>query len=109
MTEKRMPAAERQRETGTRWLSPSSWSSWITGRIPGLVPGRESALTRSGEPVKRKMTMTPEPTDKLVLKQAISGARRLVHVPDGSDEVSTRLLGVLSSGPDGNRSAVGVR
>jgi RNA-directed DNA polymerase len=29
------------------------------------VPGLERALTRSGEPVKRKMTTTPEPTDKL--------------------------------------------
>ncbi len=29
------------------------------------MPGRESGLTRSGEPVKRKTTMTPEPTDKL--------------------------------------------
>jgi hypothetical protein len=37
----------------------------ITGRIPGLVPGRESALTRSGEPVRRKMTEAPEPEDKL--------------------------------------------
>ena len=44
---------------------PFSWSSRITGRIPGLVPGRESGLTRSGEPVKRKTTMTPEPKDKL--------------------------------------------
>ena len=43
----------------------SSWWSWITGRIPGLVPGRESGLTRSGEPVKRKMTVIPEPEDKL--------------------------------------------
>ena len=45
--------------------SPPAWSSWITGRIPGLVPGRESGLTRSGEPVKRKMTKAPEPKDKL--------------------------------------------
>ena len=29
------------------------------------MPGRESALTRSGEPVKRKMTEAPEPEDKL--------------------------------------------
>jgi RNA-directed DNA polymerase len=29
------------------------------------VPGRESGLTRSGEPVKRKRSMTPEPEDKL--------------------------------------------
>src|ERR671924_420441 len=65
MTEKRMPAAERQRETGTVMAASSGWSSRITGRIPGLVPGRESVLTRSGEPVERKMTKTPEPEDKL--------------------------------------------
>jgi N-terminal domain of reverse transcriptase len=65
MTEKRMPAAERQRETMRVRPAPPVWSSWITGRIPGLVPGRESGLTRSGESVKRKTTMTPEPTDKL--------------------------------------------
>jgi RNA-directed DNA polymerase len=40
-------------------------SSRITGRIPGLVPGRKGALTRSGEPVRRKMTEAPEPEDKL--------------------------------------------
>jgi RNA-directed DNA polymerase len=38
---------------------------WITGRISGLVPERESALTRSGEPVGRKMIKAPEPEDKL--------------------------------------------
>jgi RNA-directed DNA polymerase len=37
----------------------------ITGRIPGLVPGRESGLTRSGEPVRRKTVVIPEPEDKL--------------------------------------------
>ena len=31
----------------------------------GPVARPERALTRSGEPVKRKMTMTPEPKDKL--------------------------------------------
>ena len=45
--------------------SSSWWPFRITGRIPGLVPGRESALTRSGEPVERKMIATPEPEDKL--------------------------------------------
>jgi RNA-directed DNA polymerase len=43
----------------------SSRPSRITGRIPGLVPGRESALTRSGEPVEKMMTEAPEPEDKL--------------------------------------------
>ena len=44
---------------------PSGRSFRITGRIPGLVPGRERVLTRSGEPVKRKRPETPEPEDKL--------------------------------------------
>ena len=44
---------------------PSGRSSRITGRIPGLVPGRESGLTRSGEPVEKKMTEAPELKDKL--------------------------------------------
>ena len=39
--------------------------SRITGRIPGPVVRRESALTRSGEPSEKKMTTTPVPTDKL--------------------------------------------
>src|SRR5947209_10203575 len=45
--------------------SPSSWRSRITGRIPGLVPRTDRVLTRSGEPVKRKMPEIPEPKDKL--------------------------------------------
>src|ERR1700730_14271470 len=45
--------------------SPSSWSSRITGRIRDVVPGRESVLTRSGEPGEERMTTTSEPTDKL--------------------------------------------
>ncbi len=53
MTEKRMPAAERRRETGTARLALRR-SSRITGRIRDVVPGRESVLTRSGEPVKRR-------------------------------------------------------
>ena len=65
MTEKRMPAAERQQETGTWWLAPPAGRPWITGRIPGLVPGPERVLTRSGEPVEKKMTEAPEPKDKL--------------------------------------------
>jgi RNA-directed DNA polymerase len=46
-------------------IAPFRRSSRITGRIPGLGPGRESGLTWSGESVKRKTTMTPEPKDKL--------------------------------------------
>jgi RNA-directed DNA polymerase len=45
--------------------SSSRRSSRITGRIRTLVARRESALTRSGEPVERKMTKAPEPEDKL--------------------------------------------
>ena len=39
------------------------------------MPGLESALTRSGEPVKRKMTEIPEPEDKLgaTTKVVVSG------------------------------------
>ena len=46
---KRTPVAERQQETepvGRRSLQPVG--SWITGRIPGLVPGCESRLTCGG-------------------------------------------------------------
>ena len=64
MTEKRMPAAERQQET-VSGCQLSSGRVRITGRIPGLVPGLERALTRSGEPVEKKMTEIPEPKDKL--------------------------------------------
>jgi hypothetical protein len=65
MTEKQTPAAERQRETKTRWPAPFRLGVLDNRPDTGLVPGRESALTRSGGPVKRKTTMTPEPKDKL--------------------------------------------
>jgi RNA-directed DNA polymerase len=72
MTEKRMPVAERRRETMT--MTPSSnRRSWITGRIRALVARPERALTRSGEPVKRKMTVAPEPEDKLDAIPALVG------------------------------------
>jgi hypothetical protein len=54
----------------------------MTGRIPGLVPGRESVLTRSGEPVRKKMTKAPEPEDKLdaTANVAVNGpSRRQAH------------------------------
>jgi hypothetical protein len=38
------------------------------------VAGRESALTRSGEPVKRKKSVIPEPEDKLDTVNAVSGS-----------------------------------
>jgi hypothetical protein len=42
---------------------------------PGPVPGRESGLTRSGESVKRKKPVIPEPEDKLdaATNVAVSG------------------------------------
>ena len=45
-----------RKATGNRdaMTSSSNWSPRMTGRIPGLVPGRESALTRSGEPIRRR-------------------------------------------------------
>jgi hypothetical protein len=39
-----MPAAERQQETSAMFRLLRR-GEWITGRIPGLLPGRESALT----------------------------------------------------------------
>jgi hypothetical protein len=41
----------------------------------------ERALTRSGEPVKRKMTMTLEPTDKLDAATTLVAA---VNGPEGA-------------------------
>src|ERR1700687_2525495 len=46
-------------------VGPSSRPSRITGRIRTLVVRPERALTRSGEPVRKKMTEAPEPEDKL--------------------------------------------
>src|SRR5664279_4102870 len=74
MTEKRSAGSGNAAGNHESRASPSSWSSWITGRIPGLVPGRESALTRSGESVRRKTTMTPEPKDKLDATTTLVGA-----------------------------------
>src|SRR5205814_4132193 len=65
MTEKRNAGSGNATGNRDQVASPSSWRSRITGRIPGLVPGPERVLTRSGEPVKRKMTEIPEPKDKL--------------------------------------------
>jgi hypothetical protein len=64
MTEKRTPVAERRRETG---MDGRLLQVVVLDNRPdtGLVPGRESVLTRSGEPVRRKMTEAPEPEDKL--------------------------------------------
>jgi hypothetical protein len=43
MAEKRMPAVERQQETGTRWLAPSAGCSRITGRIRACARTRKRA------------------------------------------------------------------
>jgi hypothetical protein len=45
MPRKLMPAAERRRETSVVMPGSPFRGRCITGRIPGLVPGRESALT----------------------------------------------------------------
>jgi hypothetical protein len=52
MLRKRMPAAERQQESTAGMPGFSAGRLCITDRIPGLVPGRESALTWAGEPLK---------------------------------------------------------
>jgi hypothetical protein len=49
------------------------------------VPGPERVLTRSGESVKKKMTMTPVPTDKL-------DAATMVVVNGPEDAMSVRWL-----------------
>jgi hypothetical protein len=54
MTEKRMPAAERRRETT---IMMPVLQLVVVDELAGYrapVPGRESGLTRSGESVKRK-------------------------------------------------------
>src|SRR5207344_2042472 len=65
MTEKRNAGCRKTTGKRDMMAGSSSRPSRITGRIPGLVPGRESVLTRSGEPVRRKMTEAPEPKNKL--------------------------------------------
>ena len=60
-----MPAAERQQESGAVVPVLQPGGVRITGRIPGLVPGRESGLTWAGEPLKGEVPDTPEPRDKL--------------------------------------------
>ena len=64
MTEKRTPVAERRRETETGGLL---LQLVVSDNRPDtdLVVRPERALTRSGEPVRRKMTKAPEPEDKL--------------------------------------------
>src|SRR5215212_6950039 len=54
-----------------RLAASSRRSSRITGRIRTLVVRRESVLTRSGEPVEKKMTEAPEPEDKLDAATAV--------------------------------------
>jgi len=45
MPKKQTPAAERQQETRAVMPGSPAGGRGTTGRIPGLVPGRESALT----------------------------------------------------------------
>ena len=65
MTEKRNAGGRKTTGNRDAMAAPSRRSFWITGRIRTLVVRPERALTRSGEPVKRKMTEAPEPADKL--------------------------------------------
>jgi RNA-directed DNA polymerase len=87
MTEKRMPVAERRRETAT---DDQSLQLIVVDNRPdtGLAPGRESVLTRSGEPVRRKKAMAPEPTDKL------GAATAPVGVVNGPEDESLDWLAV---------------
>jgi hypothetical protein len=52
MIKKRTPAAETQRKPRPADQLPPADGRGSTGRIPGQVPGRESELTWSGEPVR---------------------------------------------------------
>jgi hypothetical protein len=65
MTEKRMLAAETRRETGQDGRLLQAVVSDNRPDTDPLVVRPERALTRSGEPVERKMTEAPEPKDKL--------------------------------------------
>jgi hypothetical protein len=50
MPKKRMPVGESRQETATLVAAPPSGRCWITGRIPGRVPGlSKGALTWAGE------------------------------------------------------------
>jgi hypothetical protein len=64
------PRSECRWPKGSRKPAPSCpvlppGGAWITGRIPGLVPGRESALTWAGEPLKPSGQNPLEPRGKL--------------------------------------------
>ena len=66
MPKKRMPAAERQQETGTIGQPPPG--RLLADNWPDTGPvrsGRESALTWAGEPLNDERTEPPEPKDKL--------------------------------------------
>ena len=93
MTEKH---AGSRKATGNRdtMVGPSGRPSRITGRIPGLVPGPERALTRSGEPVKRKMTKTPKPKDKLDAATNVA-----VNGPEDVTLEDEQSVGVGAAGP----------
>jgi hypothetical protein len=59
-----MPVVERQQESGMDSHS-SRWLSRITGRIPGLMPGRESVLTCGWWAFDDELPHPLEPKDKL--------------------------------------------
>jgi hypothetical protein len=64
MTKKPTPAAERQRETRHADQRPPADRRGATGRTRTLAVRRESALTWSGEPRRRRSRRDLEPTDK---------------------------------------------
>ena len=75
MTEKRNAGGRKAAGNRDVVVGPSSRSSRITGRIRTLVVRPERALTRSGEPVRKKMTEAPEPEDKLDTTTTCRGER----------------------------------
>ena len=78
MTKKRTPAAERQRETGTRWPALRR-SSRRTGRIRAAAR-TERVLTWSGGPVERTMT-----DDSGTEGQVGRHGTAVVNGPEGDD------------------------
>ena len=71
----------------------SAWGACITGRIPGLVPGRESALTWAGEPLKKRLR-PPEPKGKL---DAMTGYSFTTPVWDGGAWVTPVVAEVVAA------------
>jgi hypothetical protein len=112
MTEKRNAGGRKAAGNHDDDAGPPAGWSWITGRIPGRVAGRESALTRSGEPVKRKKPVIPEPEDKLDAVNAVSGPEderldwRQVDWRQAEENVRGLRQGILTASNAGDLSRV---